>query len=71
MAVTSIRPSEFHRVLLINTLRNILASIDETPEVDPNYPGLTDLKSIVSAKLRELKESSLQAIQQHNYSQDN
>lgn len=42
-------------VFLINTLRATLDSIEQTPGIDPTYPGLVEIKQTLQQKIAQLR----------------
>lgn len=42
-------------ILLINTLRATLEHVEQTPDIDPNYPGLVEFKRTLITQIHKLQ----------------
>ena len=52
----------FTTILLTHTLSAILEHIDETPDLDPNLPGLLDFKATLLKHIEQLRNEDLPGI---------
>ena len=49
----------FTTILLTHTLSGILEHIEQTPDLDPNLPGLVDFKITLLKRIEQLRNEDL------------